>query len=305
MKNDMYYNFNILSERLIDTLEKSDLVDIRNKLLSIDKSTLCCGVGGSSVVSEFASKVLSEKNHIITMNVNSRDMLYRNINCFKNIFICSYGGNNLGVDISLDNNLNKYLFSTREIDNICNLNYKSNMSKEYSFISLGATLISMAILLNYYLDGDLSIIYDVMSCDCEYKVNDNFIYEVLSGYEDSSAAKFIESTMIESGIGISVIHDKYDYCHGRSTMSYYYPSNLILFNNGSELDNLYINLLKDYYDQIIVIDKKYDDLIVNDFYFTYQSMLLCKQIAEKRNMDLSKVKYSPLVKSLYRYSGNM
>ena len=52
--------------------------------------------------------------------------------------------------------------------------------------------------------------------------------------------------------------------------------------------------------QIIKIDFKYNDYIVNDFYLTYKSMLLTKVIAESVSKDLSKVDYSPVVKKLYR-----
>ena len=275
-KDNMYDNFNMISERVIDTLSKSDLKDICEKLSSIDKATICSGVGGSSVVSEFASKVLNEKNRIITCNVESRDMVYKKLDGYSNILVCSYSGNNLGVDVAFNNILNKYLLSTKSIEGICNLNYKSDIYNENSFISLGATLMPMSILLNYYLGGDCSLIYEIINDNTNFFVIDSLIYEILGGYEDSTACKYLESTMIESGIGIPIIHDKYDYCHGRSTTSFYNKNSLIFFDNGSELDFLYNKILGDYYNEIIKINKKDDDNIINDFYFTYQSMLLSK-----------------------------
>jgi hypothetical protein len=36
-----------------------------------------------------------------------------------------------------------------------------------------------------------------------------------------------------------------------------------------------------------------------------QSMYLTKQIAEEKNIDLSKIEYSPIVKKLYKYNGEI
>ena len=57
--------------------------------------------------------------------------------------------------------------------------------------------------------------------------------------------------------------------------------------------------------KIISLDSKYEDDIINDFYLTYQSMLLTKNIAEKSESDISRVNYSPIVKKLYHYKGKM
>ena len=59
------------------------------------------------------------------------------------------------------------------------------------------------------------------------------------------------------------------------------------------------------YKEIINIDYKYDDKVVNDFYLTYKSFLLTYLLAQKTNKDLSIVDYSPVVKKLYKYNGNM
>ena len=43
----------------------------------------------------------------------------------------------------------------------------------------------------------------------------------------------------------------------------------------------------------------------NDYYLIYISMLLLKEFAKSLDKDLSLVKYSPLVKKLYYYKGEM
>lgn len=304
MKENMNYNFFKLENRILDTISKSDLKTIKSILSSITEPTLVSGVGGSHVVSNYLSKVLSKKNNIICNNVTPRDLNYINIDNYKNIICCSYSGKNLGVDISFNNNLNKYLFSKNSIDGITNINYIVN-DNEYSFISLSSTLIPMTILLLYYCDNDISIIKEILSSNINCEINNKKVYEILSGYESSTASIFLDSTFTEAGIGIPIIHDKYDYCHGRSTLNYHFNNNLIFFNTYNELDRLFENELPKYYENIIKVDKKYNDDIINDYYFTYFSMLFSKLLAEKQNKDLSVVEYSPLVKKLYRYEGEM
>lgn len=304
MKTSMNENFTKLQERVLNSLERTDLIKIKNTLSSIKDSTLVNGVGGSSVVSLFLSKVLSSKNNIICENVTTRDLIYRNLVCFQNIISCSYSGNNYGVITSFNNNLNKYLLSRNIKEGVTNINY-ATIDVEESFVSLSATLIPMSILLAYYLDNDIDVIKEILNSTYEFNFSNADIYEVLSGYETSTASKFIESTLAESGIGIPIIHDKYDFCHGRSTLSQNYKSNLILLSTNNELDQLYNNTLDNYYNSVIKLDRKYVDDIVNDYYFTYLSMLLCKKIADNKGKDLSIVDYSPLVKKLYYFKGGM
>lgn len=304
METSMNENFAKLQERVLDSLEKTDLIIIKSILASIKDPTLVSGVGGSAVVSLFLSKVLGAKNSIICENLTARDLIYRDLTPFKNIISCSYSGNNYGVITSFNNSLNKYLLSKSSKEGVTNINY-SAIDIEESFISLSSTLIPMSILLAYYLDNDIDIIRKILSSTPEFRFRDSEIYEVLSGYETSTAAKFIESTLTESGIGIPIIHDKYDYCHGRSTLCYNYNSNLILLNTNSELDELYNSIVGNYYNSVIKLDRKYDDDIINDYYFTYLSMFLCQRIATIKKMDLSIVDYSPLVKKLYHFKGAM
>lgn len=304
MKDNMDKNFDLLVNRVINSLDKSDLEKINYYLKTIKTPTLCSGVGGSSVVSNFMSKVLSTKNNIITNNVEPRDMNYLNLDNYDNIVCSSYSGTNLGVDVSFNNNLNKYLFSTNCIKCVNNIVYTCD-DKEDSFISLAATLIPMTILLNYYLDGDKKIINDILEDVDIPNIEKNNIFEIMSGYETSTAHKYLETTLIESGVAYGIIHDKYAYCHGRSTIGKDGNNSLIYFNGGNELDNVLLTELDKYYKEIIKLDYKYDDKVVNDFYLTYKSMLLSKVLAEKANKDLSIVDYSPVVKKLYRYKGDM
>ena len=220
MEKNMKTNFEFLKERVVDSLDNTDLEYIRNELSKLSEPTLFSGVGGSSVVSEFGAKVINGKNGIVSVNSEPRDFIYRNNGAFRNVIACSYSGNNYGVELSFLKGLRKYLLSNNSFDenDVTYLKYSTTIDKERSFISLGATLIPVSILLDYYLNGQNSIMLD---CIGETSFNfdlESDVYEIFSGYDTSTASKYLESTMVESGIGIPIVHDKYSYCHGRSTL---------------------------------------------------------------------------------------
>ena len=303
MEKNMKINFEYLKRRVEDALEKTDLEFIRSCLLKIKDASIVSGVGGSSVVSEFGSKVLNQKNGIISINCEPRDFLYQGVSGFKNVISCSYSGNNYGVDLSFDNDLKKYLLSNNPStsEDVVNLQYQTTIDKERSFISLGATLIPVSILMDYYLEGEDNKLLDLI-LEKDFSFEPSHVYEIFSGYDTSTAAKYLESTLVESGIGIPIVHDKYSYCHGRSTLSTVQQSNAIYFNRGTEFDKMMVEELKQYYQEVIVINSKSRDQVIDDFQMLVQAMYLTKYLAEKQSKDLSKVEYLPVNKKLYKYS---
>ena len=307
MEKSMKTNFEFLKERVVDSLNSTDLEFIRNELSKLEEPTLFSGVGGSSVVSDFGAKVINAKNAIVSVNSEPRDFIYRNNNAFKNVVACSYSGNNYGVELSFLRGLRKYLLSNNSFDeeDVTYLKYDTNIDKERSFISLGATLIPVSILMDYYLNGkDNPMLESIEEASFDFDLESD-IYEIYSGYDTSTSSKYLESTMVESGIGIPIVHDKYAYCHGRSTLGINYNGTAIYYNRNTEFDELMLEELKQYYSRIITIDSKYEDQILDDYQMLIQSMYLSKYIAEKKNKDLSKVEYSPIVKKLYKYKGKI
>ena len=304
MEKNMKVNFDFLKERVVDSLDNTDLEFIRNELSKLSGATLFSGVGGSSVVSEFGAKVINSKNGIVSVNSEPRDFLYRNNGAFRNVIACSYSGNNYGVELSFLNELKKYLLSNNAFDDkdVTYLKYDTTIDSERSFISLGATLIPVSILMDYYLDGkDKKLADSIDEREFDFEP-ENDIYEIFSGYDTSTASKYLESTMTESGIGIPIVHDKYSYCHGRSTLNMNYKGVAIYFNRNTDFDRMMLEELKQYYSRIVTIDSKFEDQILDDCQMLIQSMYLTKYIAEKKAKDLSKVEYSPIVKKLYKYN---
>lgn len=304
MKPTMYDNFNMLSNRVQDALSNTNLEETRKVLNSIKEPTIVTGVGGSKVVAVFTSKVLAKKNEIISVPLEPRDLIYHPITGYSNILACSYSGTNFGVETSFQNSLNKYLLSSTQAKDITNIQYQTSLPKEHSFISLAATIIPMTIMLDYYLDGNTQVLDEILLTS-EPNIEESQVYEIMSGYETSSAHTYLESTMLEAGISIPIVHDKYSYCHGRSTTSYHNNHSLIYFDKDTELDKLMLEELKEYYKKIIILKSRYQDPIIDDYYLTIKSMLLTKQLASLSQKDLSRVEYSPVVKKLYKYKGSM
>lgn len=303
----MNTNFELLGNRVIDSLNNTD-IDTNNKILkSIDKPTIVSGVGGSSVVSEFTSKVLSDKNNIICCNMEPRDCKYKKLTGYSNIIACSYSGNNLGVDLSFDNELKHYLLSNNSREDCTNITYKTTIDKEKSFISLAATLIPISNILTYYLDGDKDRVIDIIN---NYYSKFNFntdcnAYEIFTGSDTSTVSKYLESTLVESGIGIPIVHDKYSFCHGRSTIGLEYNNNCIFINTNTKLDKLLLDNIKDHYNEIIIINSDYKDKYEREFDMLIKSMYLTKYIAEAKNKDLTNVEYADFNKNLYKYNGEV
>lgn len=109
--------------------------------------------------------------------------------------------------------------------------------------------------------------------------------------------------MVEAGIGIPVIHDKYSYCHGRSTLSKNYNNIAIYFNLGTDLDKLLLSELTKYYKEVIVLDSK--PALLSEYNLLVKCMYLTKYIASKKEKDLSGVDYNPIVKKLYRFKSSV
>lgn len=308
--DSMIFNFNLLKERVLDTLKLTNIDKVMKK---IKGSTLCVGSGGSKVVASFSSIVLNHKNKCTCKVLEPRDALYENISAYQNLFVCSYSGNNHGVDILGPLKIKKYLltYAINEKENYTKLQCNASIDKEMSFISLGATLMPMSVLLSYYLESDCSQLIEEMinaTTKKEFEIEDiNLPFDLISGQDTLTSEIYLESTFVESGLANILVHHKYDYCHGRSTLAYKQNKNLIyLLSNKKELDELLLNELKNKYRNIIILESNYQNPILDNFYLTLQSLYLTKFLAEKKNIDLSIVDYDKdLCKKLYKYKGEM
>lgn len=304
MKKNMQENFEKLDGRVFDSLYTTDLEKINYELSKINEPILVSGVGGSSVVSDYASKIINKKNNVITKSVEPRDFKYLNTNGFKSVLACSYSGKTYGVSLAFLNDMKHYLLASKESEekDVINLTYNCT-EKEKSFISLSSTLIPCSILLNYYLENEKEYIIDnIESYEYDFDVNCD-AFEIFTGLETSTASKYLESTIIESSIGVPIIHDKYSYCHGRSTFSTTNNNIAIYFNLNTELDKVLLRELPKYYKDVIKLDSK--NTPMSEYILLIKCMYLTKYIAEMKNKDLSGVDYSPIVKKIYYFNGSV
>lgn len=301
--DDMYVNLNKIMPRVLDALRNTDLNDIFYKLENIKEPTIVTGVGGSSVVATFLAKVLNRKNHIIATFKFPRELKYMDLSGYKNVIAVSYSGRNIGVDVSFANNLNKYLLSGSTREGINSLQY-SVTDEEYSFVSMAGTLIPLSIILMYY-KNDINLISDILSIRKEFEIDDSKVYEILTSEKSLTACAMLESTMVEGSLVAPVIHEKYNYCHGRTMFNYCYQNVLIYFDDDSDLDKLFKENLLKTYRKVIMIDKKYDDSVIDDYYQTYLCLLLCMQISKLQGKDMSMKNVPEISEIVYGYKGNL
>ena len=281
----MDYCYSKLNERINYALDHNDLDSIFKKLDEINGPTLVTGVGGSSVVAAYVAKVMSAKKKDIFIYTTPRDLAHMDLSPYKNVIAVSYSGGNVGVTVSFENNLNKYLLSAKQRNNINNITY--NCNPELSYLSVSATLIPMAIMLLYYKnDRSLidEIIKETVKCDSNAE-----IYEVFMGIENKTASVALESSFVEGGLAPIILHDKYNYCHGRINLSELKKSDAIYFKEDSELDSVLLNGLPKHFNKFITIDRKYEDDIINEYYQTYIAYWLIYDVAKNKNKDVCHV----------------
>ena len=95
-------------------------------------------------------------------------------------------------------------------------------------------------------------------------------------------------------------------CHGRIMHQHRYgDSALIYFEQDNELDELFNKETLPYYGKVYTIDRKYEDDIINDFYFAFISLQLCRDIAKYQGKDLSLKEYLDQSEALYTFKGKM
>lgn len=294
----MEENFEKLEKRLIDANQNIDLSSLKEIVDNVCGSAITIGCGGSLVVANYLSQILASRG-VFSICRNSRDILY---GCKADtLFAFSYSGKTHGIKLALDRfKGNKYLLTcNNELENdnnfkIISLRY-SDMDKEKSFISLSSTLISMGEFLKInenfsssYLKRMLEDAKNWASCQEIDKLSNllgsSEVFEIMSGSDTSTPALFLESTLVEAGLGIPIIHDKYSYCHGRSTLAYKNnrKHNLIyLINEKTEIDDFLLSIIKNNYRQVIIIDATSNGSSLNKEYFlTLKSVFLCKKLAE-------------------------
>ena len=127
----------------------------------------------------------------------------------------------------------------------------------------------------------------------------------MTSNKSETACAMLESTMVEGSLVAPVIHEKYNYCHGRTMFNYYYQNPLIYFDDDSDLDKLFKDNLFATYRKVIMIERKYNDSVIDDYYQTYLCLLLCMKISILQGKDMSIKNVPDISEIVYTYKGNM
>lgn len=102
------------------------------------------------------------------------------------------------------------------------------------------------------------------------------------------------------------MHEKYAYCHGRSTKAAKTKKNLIyLLSRKSELDTILLQNVSSLYDYILILQSNKKDCILDDFDLLKQAYLFVHQLSKITKKDLSKVKYAKIVPKIYPFKGEI
>ena len=293
--------FASLKDKVEYAVANTDLDLFFRKLDEIEGPTLVCGVGGSSVVASFLAKVLREKKHIVSTFAFPRDLKYMDLTPYRNVISVSYSGNNIGAEVMFQTDLKKYLLTGNERTDCDNIVY--HMIREESYVSISATIVPLSLILLWYRN-DPDIVREILNEEIQSD-SDNSFYEVMSGYETSTASVMLESSITESGMAACVVHDKYNYCHGRINLSRHSDGDLIFFKMDNELDDLLYENLKNHFQKIITIRRKYEDDVINDYYATLISLKLIREIANNKGTDISDMKELADNDVFYRFNGEM
>lgn len=321
--------FGLLEKRLLEANLNIDASSLKEVLDNVKGPTITIGCGGSLVVADYLSKVLYNRG-IFSVCKNARDIVHDN--CIaKSLLAFSYSGKTHGIRLALDKfKGNKYLITCNSsLENIPNTKIISfehtDMDKEKSFISLSSTLIPIGEFLKYheniskeefskkiikYLKESEDWIKKHSHQDfCSHDGSE--IFEIMTGYDTEVASRFLESTLTEAGLGNVIVHDKYDYCHGRSTINYQddrHHNLIYLVNEKTEIDEFLLEVLAIKYFPITVVDvsNSKTSFLERQYELLMKSIFFCKKVATDKKMDLSQVKYDlELVKKVYSYKGEM
>ena len=309
--------FTRLKQRLLDANSNIDSTRNYQILDTITEPNVSIGSGGSYPAAIFGSKVLTNKG-IISLNMTPRDAIY-NIKGINNLICYSWSGTSYGIIKAMDSYPKSIIVHGNEKvlhDQEVRLHY-DGMDKEHSFISEATTLIPMGELLKYYLHRQglneeeylNSIIKDTFNNTITNYDVDTKVFEIMSGDDTNTASHILDSIMAESAIGIPLIHEKYEYCHGRSVTSSTNKGEhtlIYLLNQETELDRLLLDIIVHNYKNVIVLRSNTKDKIVGEYILALKSYLLCNYISKIKGLGLSQVEYDPsVVKKLYVYQGDL
>ena len=330
-------NVNNLKSRVLNAVKSPAYNQLKNINFSKLNSILFVGTGGSFPAGVFASRVINNLYGTNTLSILPRDILFRNNSKVDKVFLFSYSGttNDLLEGVKNFNNNDKIVITKGQKtkvsektsipkQNIISYRTVNNKVKERGFLAFEGTLSPASLFLKLYFDikklnNADKFILDSLNYwnnyfDEYFKSNKKFLKEILvkgnvlnifTGDYTITASKYLESTLVESGIFHILIHEKKNFSHGR----------FINYENLSTKTNLYLKTksttkyeeslleyLKD--GNNIIIESQYEG-ILGEYDLLVAMQYLIYNIGKLIDIDLSKPKYTENALKVYFYKGKL
>ena len=266
-----------------------------------------------------------------------RDILFRNNSKVDKVFLFSYSGttNDLLEGVKSFDNNDKIIITKGQKtkvsektsiskQNIISYRTVNNKAKERGFLAFEGTLSPASLFLKLYFDikklnNADKFILDSLNYwnnyfDEYFKINKKFLKKILTkgnilniftGDYTITASKYLESTLVESGIFHILIHEKKNFSHGRfiNYENLSTKTNLYLkTKNTTKYEESLLEYLKD--GNNIIIESKYEG-ILGEYDLLVAMQYLIYNIGKLINIDLSKPKYTENALKVYFYKGHL
>lgn len=330
-------NVNNLKSRVLNAIKSPAYNQLKNIDFSKLNSILFVGTGGSFPAGVFASRVINNLYGTNTLSILPRDILFRNNSKVDKVFLFSYSGttNDLLEGVKSFDNNDKIIITKGQKtkvsektsiskQNIISYRTVNNKAKERGFLAFEGTLSPASLFLKLYFDikklnNADKFILDSLNYwnnyfDEYFKINKKFLKKILSkgnilniftGDYTITASKYLESTLVESGIFHILIHEKKNFSHGRfiNYENLSTKTNLYLkTKNTTKYEESLLEYLKD--GNNIIIESKYEG-ILGEYDLLVAMQYLIYNIGKLINIDLSKPKYTENALKVYFYKGHL
>ena len=330
-------NVNNLKSRVLNAIKSPAYNQLKNIDFSKLNSILFVGTGGSFPAGVFASRVINNLYGTNTLSILPRDILFRNNSKVDKVFLFSYSGttNDLLEGVKSFDNNDKIIITKGQKtkvsektsiskQNIISYRTVNNKAKERGFLAFEGTLSPASLFLKLYFDikklnNADKFILDSLNYwnnyfDEYFKINKKFLKKILTkgnilniftGDYTITASKYLESTLVESGIFHILIHEKKNFSHGRfiNYENLSTKTNLYLkTKNTTKYEESLLEYLKD--GNNIIIESKYEG-ILGEYDLLVAMQYLIYNIGKLINIDLSKPKYTENALKVYFYKGHL
>ena len=322
-------NATLLLERTLNALNTGAAQKIQDYLLNIQGNVFTVGTGGSYSVAVYVAKLINDMNLTSYASAkHPRDVLIEGVGHVNSVLLFSYSGRtwdirqvyNLckeqGIEVlvitQMDQMSNRGYYYSKDI---VTYNDSAKGNRERGFISMAGTIIPTSLFTQAIYSpkedfsnfisrrfNDWTMFFSRLQIDWN-EFEKRPIINIFSGFDTVSASTDLESKIIESGLGLAIVHEKKDFSHGRfNTIEYHSPYAIIFFDNE---DGKYSQKLLEYlYDRkiprIIVLSSNRGK-VLGDFDLLIGCQFFAKYLSLELKIDLSQPNYPAEAMKLYKY----